>query len=303
VYKWPETRHNGRMRLGFIGLGNMGSAMARNLIRGGYEVTVYNRTADKAQSLEKDGATPAGTIAASCRSGIVLTMLADDPAVEETVFGSGGLLASLGKGDIHVCMSTISLALARRLAEAHREVGQVYVSAPVFGRPQAAEAAKLVVVAAGPADAIERCQPAFEAVGHRVVRAGDQPFQANVIKLCGNFMIMSTIEATGEALALCRKAGSSPALFLDVMNGLFQSPVLNNYGKIILEQNYDPAGFKMKLGLKDARLVLAAGDEAAVPMGIASLVRDHYLSGLARGYGELDWAALAKVVAEDAGIR
>ncbi len=193
MYKWPETRHNGRMQLGFIGLGNMGSAMARNLLRAGHEVTVYNRTADKAQSLEKDGASLAGTIAAACRSGIVFTMLADDPAVEQTVFGSGGVLASLGKDGIHVCLSTISLAMARRLAEAHQEAGQLYVSAPVFGRPQAAEAAKLVVVAAGPADAIERCQPAFEAIGHRVVRAGDQPFQANVIKLCGNFMIMSVI--------------------------------------------------------------------------------------------------------------
>ncbi|MGD1097589.1 MAG: NAD(P)-dependent oxidoreductase [Bryobacteraceae bacterium] len=290
------------MELGFIGLGNMGSAMARNLLRAGHQVTVYNRTADKARLLEKDGAVVAANIAQACKSGVVATMLADDPAVEQTVFGEAGILASLSPGGIHVGMSTISLALARRLTEAHQKAGQTYISAPVFGRPQAAEAAKLAVVAAGPEDAVLRCKPAFEAMGQRTVRAGDQPFQANVIKLCGNFMIMSMIEATGEALALCRKAGANPELFLEVMSGLFQSPVMSNYGKIVVEQNYDPAGFKLTLGLKDAKLVLAAGDECAVPMRLASLVRDHFLSGIARGYGDLDWAAIAKVVAEDAGI-
>jgi 3-hydroxyisobutyrate dehydrogenase-like beta-hydroxyacid dehydrogenase len=291
------------MQLGFIGLGNMGLAMARNLLHAGHQVTVCNRTAEKARSLEKEGAVFAGNIAAACGNGVAATMLADDSAVEQTVFGEGGILASLSDGGIHVGMSTISLALARRLTEAHQEAGQIYISAPVFGRPQAAEAAKLAVVAAGPAEAIDRCQPVFEAIGQRTVRAGDQPFQANVIKLCGNFMIMAMIEATGEAVALCGKSGSSPELFLAVMNGLFQSPVMSNYGKIVLEERYDPAGFKLTLGLKDAKLVLAAGEEAAVPLGIASLVRDHFLSAIARGYGDLDWAAIAKVVAEDAGIR
>jgi 3-hydroxyisobutyrate dehydrogenase-like beta-hydroxyacid dehydrogenase len=290
------------MELGFIGLGNMGSPMARNLLRARHQVTVWNRTVEKARSLESDGAVVAANIAEACKSSVVATMLADDPAVEQTVFHDGGILANLSRGGIHVGMSTISLALARRLTEAHQKAGQVYISAPVFGRPQAAEAAKLAVVAAGPADAIERCKSAFEAIGQRTVRAGDQPYQANVIKLCGNFMIMSMIEATGEALALCNKAGASSELFLDVMNGLFQSPVMTNYGKIIREQNYDPAGFKLRLGLKDAKLVLAAGEENAVPMSTASVVRDHFLSAIARGYGDLDWAAIAQVVAENAGI-
>ncbi len=198
-------------------------------------------------------------------------------------------------------MSTVSTAMVRRLTDAHEKAGQHYVSSPVFGRPQAAEAAKLVVVAAGAQDVLERCKPLFEAVGHRTVIVGDTPFQANVVKLGGNFMIMSIIEAIGEAFTLCRKSGVNPELFLDVIGGVINSPVLSNYGKIILDQRFEPAGFKLRLGLKDAGLVLAAGEAAAVPMPLASLIRDQFLSGVARGYGDLDWAALAKIAGENAG--
>ncbi len=194
------------MQIGFIGLGNMGSAMARNLLRAGHNVAVYNRTREKADALQSDGAKVADNPGAACRGEVVATMLADDNAVEQVVFGENGILSSLPPGAIHTGMSTISTAMARRLTEAHRQAGQVYISSPVFGRPQAAEAAKLVVVAAGPNDAIERCKPLYEAVGHQVFKVGDQPFQANVLKLAGNFMIMSMLESIGEAFALCRKS-------------------------------------------------------------------------------------------------
>lgn len=290
------------MQIGFIGLGNMGLPMARNLLRARHEVTVYNRTREKAQALESDGARVADTPGAACGGDVVATMLADDNAVEQVVFGANGILSSLHPGAIHTGMSTISAAMARRLTEAHTQAGQVYISSPVFGRPQAAEAVKLIVVAAGPADLIERCKPLYEAVGRQVFKAGDQPFQANVLKLAGNFMIMSMLESVSEAIALCRKSELNPELFLEVINSLIQSPVLANYGKIAVEQRFEPAGFKMRLGLKDAKLALAAAEETATPMPLASLVRDHFLSGIARGYGDLDWAAIAKIVAEDAGL-
>lgn len=290
-------------QIGFIGLGSMGLPIARNLLRAGHSVTVYNRTREKAEALLSDGAKVADNPGAASGGEVVATMLADDHAVEEVVFGENGILSGMRPGAIHTGMSTIGAAMARRLTDAHRGAGQVYISSPVFGRPQAAEAVKLIVVAAGPADAVERCKPVYDAVGQQSFRVGDQPFQANVLKLAGNFMIMSMLESVGEALALCRKSGLNSELFLEIMNGLFQSPILANYGKIAIEQRYDPAGFKMRLGLKDAKLALEAGGESATPMPLASLVRDHLLSGIARGYGDLDWAAITKVIAEDAGLR
>jgi 3-hydroxyisobutyrate dehydrogenase-like beta-hydroxyacid dehydrogenase len=291
------------MKVGFIGLGNMGRPMARNLIRAGHELVVYNRTRNRADELAVEGAAVASSAADACAHGVVMTMLADDSAVEKTTFDNGGILDALPAGGIHVSCSTISIVLAKRLAESHLRRGQDFVASPVFGRPQAAEAAKLLVVAAGPGQAVERCRPLFESIGHQLFVLGAEAAAANALKLGGNFLIASMLEALGEAFALMRKSGVNPAQFLEIVNGsLLKSPVYEYYGKILVEEKFQPAGFKMHLGLKDVRLILAAGEEASVPLPLASLIRDHLISGIARGYGELDWSAVAKVVAADAGL-
>ncbi len=292
------------MKTTFIGLGNMGLPMARNLLQAGHALVVYNRTPARAQMLKQLGATVADGPAAAARGAeVLITMLGDDDAVEAMVLGDGGALAALPRGAIHISMSTISPALSRRLSERHRASGQTYVAAPVFGRPEAAEAKKLWVVAAGPAPAIERCRPLFDAMGQGTIVAGEEPARANVIKLAGNFLLAAAIEAMGEAFAFGRKHGIAPAELLDVVNGrLFRSPVYENYGKLIADERYEPAGFKLRYGLKDVRLTLAAAEEVAVPMPVASVIRDHYLSGVARGWQDSDWAALARIVAADAGL-
>jgi 3-hydroxyisobutyrate dehydrogenase-like beta-hydroxyacid dehydrogenase len=287
------------MRIAFIGLGNMGTPMARNLLRAGHDVTVYNRTPSKAEPLAADGAHVAGSPAEAARDAeTVHTMLSDDSALRDVVFGQNGIYAAMTRGAVHISHSTISTGLARELgAGAH-----VFISAPVFGRPEAAEAKKLIVVAAGPAGQIARCRPLFDAVGRQTVIAGDQPWQANALKLCGNFMIASMLEAFGEAYAVLRKAGVDPHIFLEAMNGLFASPVYANYGALVADERFEPAGFALKLGLKDVRLALAAAEECTAPMPLASLIRDHLISALAAGQGDMDWSSLTRVPARAAGL-
>jgi 3-hydroxyisobutyrate dehydrogenase-like beta-hydroxyacid dehydrogenase len=272
------------MRIAFLGLGRMGSGMARNLLRAGHELTLYNRSRGKADAI---GAPTADTPAAACRGcDVAITMLSDDAAVENVVFGPDGILST---GIVHIGSSTISTAFARRLAVAHQ--GH-YVSAPVFGRPEAAEAKKLLIVPAGPAELIMRCTPVFDAIGRQTFIAGPEPWQANALKLCGNFMIASMIGSFGDAFGTLRKANVEPHLFLDVMNALFGSPVYANYGKLIADENFEPAGFALKLGLKDIRLALETAFECASPMPIASVVRDRLLDAYARGQGDWDWASM-----------
>ena len=291
------------MRVGFIGLGNMGLPIARNLLQAGHELTVYNRTRSKAEALASAGATLANSLAEASTAEVVMTMLADDHAVEQTTLGDGGILNTLASGGVHLSLSTISTALSRRLTVAHTARGQSFIASPVFGRPDAAAAARLVVVAAGPDEAVERVRPLLEAIGRKLFVIGSEPYSANTVKLAGNFLIASMLETLSEAFILTQKSGVEPAKFLEVLNGsLFQSPIYENYGKIIMAQKFSPPGFALRLGLKDVRLVLAAGDEAAVPMPVASVIRDHFLSAVARGWGDMDWAALARVVAEDAGL-
>jgi len=291
------------MKIGFIGLGRMGSAMARNLLRAGHAVAVYNRSREKAEALAAEGARAADSPADACRdSAAVMTMLADDSAVERVVFGENGLASALANGAIHISSSTISTALAQRLTAEHAQRGQGYVSAPVFGRPEAAESRKLIVVAAGPSELVERCRPLFDAIGRQTSVAGSEPWQANAVKLCGNFMLASMIEAFAEAFATLRKAGVDPLAFLEIVNSLFASPVYGNYGRIIAEERFDPAGFALKLGLKDIRLALETAGECAAPMPLASLIRDHFLSAMAHGQAELDWSSVARVAARSAGL-
>jgi 3-hydroxyisobutyrate dehydrogenase-like beta-hydroxyacid dehydrogenase len=291
------------MDVGFIGLGQMGQAIALNLVKAGHRVVVYNRTRAKAEALAAQGAQVAESMADACRRPVLITMLADDAAVEGVFFGSGNGLSALGKGAVHISMSTISVALSERLAEAHRTAGQSYVAAPVFGRPEAAAAAKLFVVAAGPEATLAQCQPLFDAIGQRTFVVGDKPSAANLVKLSGNFLLAAVIECLGEAFALTRKGGVDPHLYLEILTStLFSAPAYKTYGTIIANQRYEPAGFKMTLGLKDIRLALAAADALATPMPVASLVHDNFLAGVGRGEGDSDWAALARLAAANAGL-
>ena len=292
------------MNAGFIGLGNMGQPMARNLLKAGHNVTVYNRTRSRAEELRPEGARVAESAADACRGDALITMLADDRALEEIFFGAANLVSALGPNTVHISMSTISVALSRRLAETHAKAGQAYVSAPVFGRPDAAAAAKLFIVTAGASEAIERCRPLFDALGQKTFVLGPDAPAANVVKLAGNFLIASVLESLGEAVALVRKSGIDPARFLDFLtSSLFTAPVYKTYGAIIVQEKYHPPGFKAILGLKDVRLALAAAEAAAVPMPLASLVRDHLLTAIARGQGDLDWSVVARVSAENAGLK
>ena len=292
------------MKIGFVGLGRMGSGMARNLLRGGHEVVVYNRSRAKAGALVGAGARVADSPADACRgSEAVVTMLADDRAVEQVVFGEDGVAASLPSQGIHVSCGTIGIALAKRLATEHGRRGQGYVSAPVFGRPEAAESKNLLVVAGGRAELVERCRPLFDAIGRQTFAVGPEPWQANAVKLCGNFMIAGMLEAYGEAFATLRKADVAPLGFVEIMSALFGSPVYANYGRLMAEEKFEPAGFALRLGLKDVRLVLEVADECAAPMPLASLIRDHLLSAVAHGQGDLDWSSVGKVAERQAGIK
>jgi 3-hydroxyisobutyrate dehydrogenase-like beta-hydroxyacid dehydrogenase len=291
------------MKVGWIGLGNMGVGMARNLVKAGHEVLVYNRTRSRTGLIQTEGAKVAGTPAEVAAMPVVITMVADDPALEELMFGPGKVLESMAKGALHISMSTISVALSARLNMAHQYAGQEYVSAPVFGRPEAATAAKLFVVAAGPAGAVRKCQPLFDAMGQKTFVMGEDPKMANVIKLSGNFLIASTIESLGESFALVRKYGVEPKQYLDFLtNSLFSAPIHKTYGTLIAEDKYQPVGFKVPLGLKDVKLILAAAEGAAVPMPIASLVRDRFIALMAQGKTESDWASIARLSAEAAGL-
>jgi 3-hydroxyisobutyrate dehydrogenase-like beta-hydroxyacid dehydrogenase len=248
------------------------------------------------------GATLAHTPDEAARGEVVITMLADDHAVEQAVFGNGGILAALPPGGIHVSMSTISFALAERLAEAHRDKGQEFVAAPVFGRPDAAAAAKLFIVAAGKSEAIGRCQPLFDVIGQRTFIMSEAAPAANLVKLSGNVLIAAVIEGLGEAVALVSKAGVDRAQYVDVLTStLFGAPVYKTYGALIAEERYHPAGFKAELGHKDVRLALSAAQQLEAPMPLASLLADRFLTLMAAGGGGLDWSALALVAKRDAG--
>jgi 3-hydroxyisobutyrate dehydrogenase-like beta-hydroxyacid dehydrogenase len=291
------------MDVGFIGLGNMGGAMARNLLKAGHRVTAYNRTRAKAEMLAADGARVVDRPGEASRGDAVITMLADDDAVESVTFGDGNIFASLGANTVHVSMSTISVALSERLARMHEKAGHAFVAAPVFGRPEAAAAAKLYIIAAGSGKAVTCCHPLFEAMGQKTFDMGEKPSAANLVKLAGNFLITTIIESLGEAFALARKSGIDPHHFLEILTStLFSAPIYKTYGGLIADQNYEPAGFKMSLGLKDVRFALAAADALVVPMPLASQIHDHLLAAVAQGQGDSDWSGLARLSARNAGL-
>jgi 3-hydroxyisobutyrate dehydrogenase-like beta-hydroxyacid dehydrogenase len=281
----------------------MGLPMALNLLRAGHSLTVYNRTPVRAEPLAAESAKVAGSPAEAARGAqVLITMLADDHAVRSVIFDQG-VLDAMPPGAVHLGMSTISVAFSRQLAEAHAARGQGYVAGPVFGRPDVAAAARLWIVAAGAMEHVDSCRPLLEAMGRAVSVVGADPWVANVVKVTGNMLIASTIEALGEAFALQRKWGVEPRAFLEIVNGaLFNSPLYANYGGLIADERYEPAGFKLSLGLKDTRLVLEAADAVSVPLPLASLLRDHFLAAMANGRGDMDWAALGLLAAENAGL-
>jgi 3-hydroxyisobutyrate dehydrogenase-like beta-hydroxyacid dehydrogenase len=290
------------MEIGFIGLGQMGKAIATNLIRAGHRVHVWNRSPAPAQELAALGAIVAAEPADAARGEALMTMLADDDAHRSVLIGAG-VYERAPRGLIHVNLATVSVTLVRELTVLAGKRGLAYVAAPVFGRPEVAQSGKLNVVVAGDPVAIGRIEPLLAAIAERTWPLGSSPDRANVVKLAGNFMIACALEAMGEAAALVRAHGIEAGEMLEVLsNTLFASPVYKVYGRLIAEQRYQPAGFTMMLGLKDVRLALEAGQAAHVPLPFASVVRDHFLEALAARRSDYDWAALAEVAARHAGL-
>jgi len=290
------------MKVGFIGIGAMGGPMASNLLAAGHTLTVWNRSVAATEPLASLGAKVARTADRAAQGDVLCSMLANDQAVRD-VFLAGGLLDAMDRGTVHVNHSTISVALAKELADEHARRGLDYVAAPVFGRPDMAAAAKLNILVAGKPSVIERVRPLLDAMGSRLWLMGDTPERANVAKIAGNFMLASAIETMAEATALTRAYGVSAADFLEVMTStLFAAPAYQGYGKLIAEQRFKPAGFPLPLGLKDVELALTAASTARVPLPFAGVLRDSLLEALAAGDADLDWSALALVAARRAHL-
>jgi 3-hydroxyisobutyrate dehydrogenase-like beta-hydroxyacid dehydrogenase len=290
--------------VGFIGLGKMGAPMARNLLEAGFKVTVFNRSSERAAALAASGA----AIAQSPRTamvpgGIVVTMLANDQALESVVLGVDGLAEALGNGGLHISMSTVSPETSRKLAQEHASRGSLFLAAPVFGRPDAAAARKLWICQSGSAAAKQRAQPVLEALGQGIHDFGAEPGAANVVKLCGNFLILSAIEAMAEALALAQKNGIDRAALAEFFGQtVFACPVYQNYGRILAARAFEPPGFALELGMKDIRLVRDTAEAVQVPMPVADLVHARLLSALAKGRAGMDWTAIELSAAEDAAL-
>jgi len=292
------------MKIGFIGLGNMGSPIAANLLRARHAVTVWNRSANRAQGLLDAGAAAAASPRAAASAGdTVITMLADDAALEQVLSGPEGILEGLRPGALHISMSTISVATAERITALHDARGQRFLSAPVFGRPDAAAAAKLFIVAAGGSADFQAASALFGSISQRVFYVGEVPSAANLVKLCGNFMILAAIEALGEAMALAQRGGIPKRQLLDVLTGtLFDSPVYRNYGAALVEDRFKPAGFAAPLGLKDMRLVGQSAEALRVPMPLLNVLRDHLLQTIAAQGEDVDWSAIGRTIAKNAGL-
>ena len=292
------------MDIGFIGLGSMGLPMATNLVAAGHKLRVYNRTASKADPLVKTGAELMSNSASVASSGgVVITMLADDAAVEAVVIGTHGIAQRLAPGGIHISMSTIAPATARKLAEHHAESGSTYVAAPVFGRPEAAAAKRLWICTSGPHDAKDRVASILHAMGQKIFDFGEQVDAAHAVKVAGNFLIAAAMESIAEALTMVEKSGVDRVAAIDMLaSTLFACPVYQGYGKAIAQMQHTPVGFRLPLGLKDVDLALKTGAELRVPMPIASILHDRFLESIAKGRTEMDWSGVALAARDDAGL-
>ncbi len=294
------------MKVAFIGLGRMGQAMVHRLLDAGHQVVVYNRSVDKLKDVLDRGAIHAPSIkdAAGQSEGLVLTMLADDKALNAVADGPEGLIANLSKNGVHVAMGTHAVGTIRALAARHAQAGQSLVAAPVLGRPEAVTAGKLGIIVAGPAVAAEKARPALESIGRRLFAAGEEPGAALAVKLANNMLLACAIEAMGEAFSLVEKSGAPGALFREILvDGMFASPAYNAYSTIIADKSYDKVGFTAALALKDVSLALAAAETAAVPLPSVSVCRDRLLSAIAHGGAEKDWAIMAHEQAIASGLK
>lgn len=290
-----------RQLIGFVGLGAMGRGMAGSLLRAGHAVRVWNRSPEPVADLVAEGAEAAGSLAEVFAADTVVSMLADDTAFERLLLAPE-LLAGAG-ATLHVNMATVSLALAERAEALHAEHGLGYVAAPVLGRPPVAAAGQLNILAAGEPALLERAEPLFAAMGQRTWHFGDRPGQANTAKISVNFLLACAIESMAEACALAEANGVRPADLVELLSGtLFPGPVYGGYGAMVAERRYEPAGFRLPLGLKDVGLALDAGASSTVPLPFGSVLRDAFLDALAHGDGDKDWAAVAEVARRRAGL-
>ena len=294
------------MEVGVISLGSMGFAMASHILAAGHELTVYNRTEEKAHPLMEEGATFSHDPSGAAQGDVVITMLSDDHAVESVLFGANGedgFLAHQSSSAIHISMSTIGVQLVKRIQSVSEELGKPFISAPVMGRPDVAERGELVVMASGDKALIERCQPVFETIGRVTHIVGETPVQAAVIKLAANFMLSSMIETLGEAFALVRKNGADHHKFLEIMaKDFFKSPIYEKYGAIIATERFDGGAFTVRLQEKDTRLAVAAAVESQVPMPVLFVIENAFLSAIGQGKGDMDPCAVAQLAAENAGL-
>lgn len=291
-------------KIAFIGLGNMGLAIAQNLINAGYQINVYNRTKEKAQQLSGNFKVCASAAEAAKDQDFIFTMLADDTSLREVTTGEHGLLLNLKQGAIHISMSTVSPDIAKELSEAHIKKGTAYLSCPVFGRPLAAKDAKLFICLSGDKTSKEEVKPLLEIISQAVYDFGEDPKAANVVKLTGNFMIMASMETMAEAFTLAEKNGLDRMQVADFFgNTVFNAPIYKNYGTLIAKNDYQPVGFKSTLGFKDARLASKMALDSEMPAPILNLVYNRLLSAIAKGNGENDWAeSIANGVSSDAGL-
>lgn len=292
------------MRVGFIGLGRMGTPMATRMLQAGHELVIYNRTPGKGVELADAGARVADSVADAARDReVVVTMVADDGALREVALTPGGIREALPAGAVHLAMGTHSVSAIRDLAAAHAESSQALVAAPVMGRPDAAAAGQLLVAAGGPPEAVDKVQPLVSAVSRAMVKAGTRPESGSALKLANNFLLGCAIEVMGEAFSLVRRYDVDPeALYQVMVGGLFDAVAYQGYGRIIVDQAYDHVGFTTELGLKDANLVLAAAEEARLPLPSANVWRDRLLGAIAHGDGARDWAVVAREQARAAGL-
>jgi 3-hydroxyisobutyrate dehydrogenase-like beta-hydroxyacid dehydrogenase len=302
-----QRRQSPQTEIGFIGLGHMGTAMAANLSGAGYRVTAYVRHPDQIENLAALGLESNTEIASVFDCGVVISMLPDDAAVRDVVFGRQdlgipGLALGLKPGAIHLCMSTISTSAASQVAAEHVGRRQGYVAAPVFGNPEAAKARQLFIIAAGAASDVERCQPLLDVLGQKTFIIGTDPSQANLVKLLGNMLTATTLEMLGEVMAVALKRGLDPKSFIDIMTStMFGGRAHKIYGGKIVAKSYAP-GFILPLVLKDTRLALAEAEAAGAPMPSVNVVRDRLITGISRGYADLDWTALGLIAAQEAGL-
>ncbi|WP_208589245.1 NAD(P)-dependent oxidoreductase [Gracilibacillus suaedae] len=291
------------MKISFVGLGNMGIPMAENLLNAGHELTLYNRTYKEIESFDNQQVTYAKTpLEAARESDITITMLSDDKVIEEVALGKNGILHGLPSNGIHISASTISIEMSKKLTEAHQSKSQYFLSATVLGRPDAAKAAKLRVLLAGPKEARDQSIPVLEALSQEIFIMGDDPATGNATKLGVNFLIASMIESLAESQLLVEKYGVTSKNFMEVVNALFQSPIYQHYGSMMVKKQFEPAGFKMNLGRKDVQLAIDAASSVQSPLPLAELIHGHFSKGINQGYGELDWTALIKCLKDSPNI-